>query len=142
MTDVPSLVDHLFRRSAARMTATLARVLGADHLDLAEDVVQEALATALAQWPYNGVPDNPEAWLYRVARNRAIDVIRKHAREISEAFAAREVGVATAALSGRTYSDDLQMMLMCCDERLPAETRLALTLKIVCGFGVDEIARA
>ena len=77
MIDVPSLVDHLFRRSVGRMTATLARILGADHLDLAEDVVQEALATALAQWPYGGVPDDPEAWLYRVARNRAIDVLRR-----------------------------------------------------------------
>jgi len=140
MTDVPSIVDHLFRRSAGRMTATLARVLGADHLDLAEDVVQEALAAALAQWPYNGVPENPEGWLYRVARNRAIDVIRKKTHEISEAFAAREE--ATPRFAHELEDDDLQMMLMCCDERLAAETRLALTLKIVCGFGVDEIARA
>ena len=140
MTDVPSIVDHLFRRSAGRMTATLARVLGADHLDLAEDVVQEALAAALTQWPYNGVPDNPEGWLYRVARNRAIDVIRKKTREISDAFAAREE--ATPRFAHELEDDDLQMMLMCCDGRLAPETRLALTLKIVCGFGVDEIARA
>jgi RNA polymerase sigma-70 factor (ECF subfamily) len=140
MNDVPSIVDHLFRRSAGRMTATLARILGADHLDLAEDVVQEALATALMQWPYNGVPENPEGWLYRVARNRAIDVIRKKTREISEAFAAREEAIPRFA--HELEDDDLQMMLMCCDGRLAAETRLALTLKIVCGFGVDEIARA
>jgi RNA polymerase sigma-70 factor (ECF subfamily) len=146
MTDVPSLVDHLFRRSAGRMTATLARVLGADHLDLAEDVVQEALATALAQWPYGGVPDDPEAWLFRVARNRAIDVLRRDTkfrekeRAVVDAFNARSE--TTAKFSHELEDDDLQMMLMCCDGRLAAETRLALTLKIVCGFGVDEIARA
>ena len=146
MIDVPSLVDHLFRRSAGRMTATLARILGADHLDLAEDVVQEALATALAQWPYAGVPDDPEAWLYRVARNRAIDVLRRDTnfrdkeRAIVAAFSARDES--HARFSHELRDDDLQMMLMCCDARLPAETRLALTLKCVCGFGVDEIARA
>jgi RNA polymerase sigma-70 factor (ECF subfamily) len=137
MSDVPALVDHLFRRSAGRMTATLTRVLGANHLDLAEDVVQEALATALAQWPYSGVPENPDAWLFRVARNRAIDRLRRDAnfrdkeRDIVEAFQPRE-----------DRDDDLQMMLMCCDSRFPPATRLALTLKCVSGFGVNEIARA
>lgn len=140
MTDVPSLVDGLFRRSAAKMTATLARVLGAHRLDLAEDVVQEALMTALAQWPYGGVPENPEGWLFRVARNRAIDVLRKHARAIDEAFAVREENLPRFA--HELGDDDLRMMLMCCDERLAPETRLALTLKIACGFSVDEIARA
>ena len=146
MSDVPALVDHLFRRNAARITATLTRVLGADRLDLAEDVVQEAMATALAQWPFGGVPDDPAAWLFRVARNRAIDRLRRDTnfrdkeRAIVDAFSAR---VETAGrFSHELEDDDLQMMLMCCDPQLPPESRLALTLKCACGFGVDEIARA
>lgn len=140
MNDVPALVDHVFRRSAARITAILARILGADHLDLAEDVVQEALASALAQWPYNGIPDDPEAWLFRVAKNRAIDSVRRHARDIAVEFSTVEEN--GARFSHELQDDDLRMMLMCCDARLPRETRLALTLKICCGFSVEEIARA
>jgi RNA polymerase sigma-70 factor (ECF subfamily) len=78
--------------------------------------------------------------LFRVARNRAIDVLRKHARAIDEAFAVREE--ALPRFAHELEDDDLRMMLMCCDERLAPEARLALTLKIVCGFSVDEIARA
>ncbi|HEX3583399.1 MAG TPA: sigma-70 family RNA polymerase sigma factor [Thermoanaerobaculia bacterium] len=145
-SDVPALVDHLFRRNAARITATLARVLGADRLDLAEDVVQEAMAKALAQWPFGGIPDDPAAWLFRVARNQAIDRLRRETnfrdkeRAIVDAFSAREE--TSARFSHELEDDDLQMMLMCCDPQLPPETRLALTLKIVCGCSVDEIARA
>ena len=94
--DVPALVDHLFRRNAARITATLTRVLGADRLDLAEDVVQEAMAKALAQWPFGGIPNDPAAWLFSMARNQAIDRLRRDTnfrtkeRAIVDAFSARE----------------------------------------------------
>ncbi|HEY2322346.1 MAG TPA: sigma-70 family RNA polymerase sigma factor [Thermoanaerobaculia bacterium] len=144
--DVPALVDHLFRRNAARITATLTRVLGADRLDLAEDVVQEAMAKALAQWPFGGIPNDPAAWLFRVARNQAIDRLRRDTnfrtkeREIVEAFSEREE--TGGRFSHELEDDDLQMMLMCCDPQLPPESRLALTLKCVCAFGVEEIARA
>ena len=70
------LVDHLFRNRAGQMVAYLTRVLGAEHLDIAEEAVQEALLKALQTWPYNGVPDNPAGWLFRVARNAALDVLR------------------------------------------------------------------
>ena len=146
MTEVPEIVDHLFRRSAGRITATLTRVLGADHLDLAEDVVQEAMATALGQWPYSGVPENPAAWLYRVAQNRALDRLRRDAnfrdkeRDVVDAFRTRVEH--RGRFAHELEDDDLRMMLMCCDPRIPAETRLALTLKCVSAFGVDEIARA
>jgi RNA polymerase sigma-70 factor (ECF subfamily) len=142
VTDVPLLVDHLFRRSAGQMVATLARIFGVQHLDLAEEVVQEALLSALAQWPYAGIPDHPAAWLFQVARNKALDRLRRDARfrdkepEVVEAFARRTAGGALFE------DDDLQMMLLACDERIAPEARLALTLKTVCGFSVAEIARA
>ncbi|HEU0077805.1 MAG TPA: sigma factor, partial [Longimicrobiaceae bacterium] len=70
-TRVHGLVDHLFRREAGRMVSTLCRVFGPHNLELAEDVVQEALLRALREWPFRRVPDDPRAWLGRVARNRA-----------------------------------------------------------------------
>src|SRR5262245_30207252 len=76
---VETLVGHLFRQSAAQMVALLTRALGADRLDLAEEVVQDALVRALETWPYRGVPDNPRGWLFQVARNRALDLLRRDA---------------------------------------------------------------
>src|SRR5215210_2106014 len=93
---VSGLVDHLFRHQAGQMIATLVRVFGPRHIDLAEEVVQEALLKALQLWPYRGIPDNPSAWLIQVAKNRALDLLRREASlqekadEIVRAFAAQE----------------------------------------------------
>jgi len=76
--DVTRAVDHLFRREAGRLVAILARRLGAAHLHLAEDVVQDALLRAMQVWPFTGVPENPSAWLLQTARNRAFDSLRRH----------------------------------------------------------------
>ena len=74
------LVENLFRREAGRLVARLARRLGGEHLELAEDAVQEALTRALAVWPFKGVPDRPAAWIWRVAHNAAIDRLRLDSR--------------------------------------------------------------
>src|SRR5215831_9220979 len=74
---VPELVDHLFRHTAGQMVSTLTRIFGPENLQLAEDVVQEALLEALQYWPYHGVPRNPGAWLVQVAKNRALNVLRR-----------------------------------------------------------------
>src|SRR4051812_15899247 len=73
---VESMVDHLFRQRAGQMVAWLTRLLGPEHLELAEEVVQDALLKALQLWPHSGIPDNPGGWLFQVARNRALDVLR------------------------------------------------------------------
>src|SRR5271155_1804039 len=75
--EVVQVVEHLFRHEAGKMVATLTRIFGIEHLTLAEDVVQEALARALQTWPYYGVPKNPSAWIMQVARNLALDVVRR-----------------------------------------------------------------
>src|SRR5206468_13042361 len=75
--DAGLLVEHLFRQQAGRMVARLTRLLGPSHVGLAEDTVQEAMIRALGTWPYQGVPDNPAGWLYRVAHNIAIDAVRR-----------------------------------------------------------------
>lgn len=132
--------------------ASLTRAIGARHLSLAEEAVQDALLRALQQWPYRGLPDDPAAWLHRVARNRAVDRLR-HERIVdaraAAILAAAEPAVAVATPTARLPSeprpiedDQLGMMFMTCHPVLPAEARVALTLKVVGGFSVGEIARA
>ena len=134
------MVEHLFRRQSGRMVATLTRILGTRNLDLAEDVVQEALLKALQVWRFRGIPANPTAWLIETAKNRALDWLRR---------SGKWEGAAPENLAGwgtETMTDggdeELTMMFLCCDPALPQESRVALTLKSVCGFSTSEIARA
>lgn len=148
---IDSLLEHLFRRQSAQIVAALTRVLGARHLSLAEEAVQDALLTALQQWPYRGIPDKPAAWLFRVARNRTLDRLR-HERIVDDRAAAMaEAGDVAlidppqTVLAGEVpplADDELGMMFMTCHPSLSRESRMALTLKIVGGFSVNEIARA
>src|SRR5258706_6966863 len=87
--DLHHLIDRLSRRETAQLVAGLTRIFGHDHMSLAEDAVKEALIAALNTWPYRGVPDSPKAWLWRSARNRALDHLRRNA-----VFAALEPKVA------------------------------------------------
>lgn len=145
---VETLVEHLFRREAGRMVAVLTRVFGSGELDLAEEVVQDALMAALKRWPFAGVPDNPVAWLYTVARNSALDRLRR--RQSWRAVSHEATVIAEAHLQqlpevrfrGEIDDDQLRLIFVCCHPALKDEDRVALTLKTVCGFGVGEIARA
>ena len=139
-----SLVDHLFRHHSAKIVATLTRVFGSRHLDLAEDVVQDALLKALQQWPFKGVPENPAAWLTLVARNRALDLLRHDATLASKAQELELAlpRLASPASSSDEMDDQLALILMCCHPALPLEYQIALTLKTACGFSTTEIARA
>jgi RNA polymerase sigma-70 factor (ECF subfamily) len=150
--DVTTLLDHLFRRQAAQMVATLTRVIGARNLTIAEEAVQDALVTALQQWPFRGVPDNTAAWLFRVARNRALDrlrherIISDKAPAVTDAYRTRGHEPSVEAQLSRELpsleDDQLTMMFLTCHPVVPPEARVALTLKIVGGFSVHEIARA
>src|SRR5919109_1461104 len=77
-TQVHQVVGHLFRHEAGRMASVLTRFLGADHFDEAQDIVQDALMKAMEVWPFHGIPQNPSAWLYKVAKNKTIDYIRSN----------------------------------------------------------------
>jgi RNA polymerase sigma factor (sigma-70 family) len=147
--EVSQLVEHLFRHEAGKMVATLTRIFGIEHLNLAEDVVQEALSRALQTWPYRGVPENPSAWIMRASRNLALDVIRREKIfRTKEAEIARliERGGATdeaARFSEHEIADDrLRMMFVCCHPVIPPEAQVALALKTLCGFSVTEISHA
>ena len=145
---ISELVDHLFRHQAGRLTSALTRVFGANNLDLAEDVTQEALIKALRNWSIRGVPDDPAAWLFRVARNAALDTlrhrttVRTHEPEIINLWEARLDDTREHHFAGEIADDQLRMMFTCCHQSIPADARVALTLKTVGGFSVEEISRA
>ena len=147
---ISQLVEHLFRHESAKMVATLTRIFGIEHWNLAEDVVQEALGRALQTWPYRGVPENPSAWIMRASRNLALDVIRREkVFRGKEAEVARLIEAAGSSASGvvifsenEIADDRLRMMFVCCHPVIPPEAQVALALKTLCGFSVTEISRA
>ena len=145
------LSEHLFRHESGRLVAALTRIFGVHNLALAEDVVQDAFCRALEVWKVRGVPENPSAWLMTVAKNRALDIIRK--KHTALAFAPELARVlesewtlaptVDAAFTTSTIRDEqLRMMFSCCDPRLPDDTQVALVLNVLCGFGAGEIASA
>jgi RNA polymerase sigma-70 factor, ECF subfamily len=147
--DTGHLIEHLFRQQAGRMVAHLTRLLGPAHLDLAEETVQEAMLRALQTWPYQGVPENAAAWLFRVAHNIAIDAIRRNQvlGDKTDAIVAELTRSATAQPSDpdieeQLRDDELRMIFMCCHPEISRDASVALSLKTVGGFSVREIARA
>jgi RNA polymerase sigma-70 factor (ECF subfamily) len=147
--EVSHVVEHLFRHEGAKMVATLTGIFGVEHLNLAEDVVQEALARALQTWPFYGVPENPAAWIMRASRNLALDVVRRQ-----KVFRDKEAEIVrrmdrpeappdeTVFLDQEIADDRLRMMFVCCHPVVPAEAQVALALNTLCGFSVTEISRA
>lgn len=145
MSERPAELAAVYRAEFGRALATVARLVG--DIGLAEDAVQEAFADALRSWPEHGVPRNPGAWITTVARNRALDRMRREsARQVKESDAAVLVAPpedGTEELTVTPVADDqLRMIFTCCHPALSPESRVALTLRLVCGLRTAEIARA
>jgi RNA polymerase sigma-70 factor, ECF subfamily len=144
--DPAAVVDRLFRLESGRAVATLIRVLG--DFDLAEEAVQEAFVVALERWPRDGVPDNPGAWITRVARNRAIDRLRRQRvgeqkLELLARLEALEPPTGFEQPHESPVEDDrLRLIFTCCHPSLAPEARVALTLRTLGGLTTAEIARA
>lgn len=143
------LVDHLFRHEAGKMIAVLTRIFGIHNLQLVEDTVQETFLRALRTWTYRQIPENPSAWLMQVARNHAIDLIRRKQKlaDISEELVIRlksdtDDAIGEFFLDTEIADSQLRMIFACCHPALDAEDQIALTLKTVSGFGISEIAKA
>ena len=138
-------VDAVYRSDSRRVLATLIRLLG--DFDLAEDALQDAFAAAVEQWPRDGVPANPRAWLVSAGRFKAIDALRRRARfnavlpELAERL---DAGTEEAALwEGEGVEDNrLRLIFTCCHPALSADAQIALTLRTVCGLTTEEIAHA
>ena len=143
------VVEHLFRHESGRMIAVLTRVFGTHNLSMVEDVVQDAFLKAAQSWPYNEMPDNPAAWLMRVAKNKAIDIIRRkqhfefYSQELTHQLQAEaEQAVEYFFLDAEIADSQLRMIFACCHPSLKEEDQIALTLKTISGFNIAEIARA
>jgi len=149
LEEVPRVVEHLFRHESGKLVSRLTNIFGFDHLNLAEDLVQEALVRALQTWPYYGVPKNPAAWITQVSKNLAIDFVRRE-----KVFRDKEIEIIGLleqhnVISNRPPSfaeeiqdDSLRMMFVCCHPIIPREAQVALALKILCGFSPAEIGKA
>jgi RNA polymerase sigma-70 factor (ECF subfamily) len=138
-------IEKIFREQAGRVLATLIRLVG--DFDLAEDALQDAIAVALERWPTSDPPSNPRAWLVNVARNKAVDRIRRQIAfrgkqdELEHALlnnAATSCGIAEPALD----DDMLRLIFTCCHPAFAPQVQVALTLRTVCGLSITEVARA
>ena len=138
-------VEQVFRQERRRILATLIRILG--DIDLGEEALAAALEAALAQWPDEGTPVNPRAWLIRTARNKAVDQMRrralldeKRAEMETDAELNRDVSEIDDEVAVR--DDQLRLIFTCCHPALAVEAQVALTLRTLCGLETEEIARA
>jgi RNA polymerase sigma factor (sigma-70 family) len=140
------MVEHYFRHEYGRLVAILVRRVGVHHLEAVEDAVQGALMAALTAWVAHGIPDNSGAWLYRVAYNHLLGVLRKNQGHQDILGGAGDQGAdngeepVSPAFAGEVRDELLRMLFVCCDERIPQESRLVLALKTLCGFSTGEIA--
>jgi len=149
MSDDPSkqvreIVDGIYRTESRRVFATLIRLLG--DLDTAEEALHEAFRAALEQWPRDGLPDNPRAWLVSAGRFRAIDGIRRRARFDpldDHAEQVESIADESVALDAENIEDDrLRLIFTCCHPALTSDAQVALTLREVCGLTTEQIAAA
>ena len=149
--NIRQAIDHLFRHESGKMVSVLSKLFGFKNLDAAQDIVQDTLLQAMKTWSYSGVPGNPSAWLYRVAKNKAIDILRreKSFRELSPQYAyllqseySLSPTVNNLFLENEIQDSQLRMMFACCHPLVPQESQIALTLKTLCGLSVSEIAVA
>src|SRR5215510_816351 len=137
-------LEGVYRAERTRALATLIRILR--DFDLAEEMLQEAFAAALQQWPSAGVPGNPRAWLISTARHKAIDRLRREkwlaARQAEIAHHGRAMAAPPDGDDEFLPDDLLRLIFTCCHPALAVEAQVALTLKTICGLSVEEIARA
>lgn len=145
--EVSRLAEHLFRHEAGKLVSVLTSIFGIERLQLAEDVVQEALLRALQTWPFYGIPKNPAAWITQTAKNMALDVLRRE-----KTFRGKEAAIIATmerepagdgvAFDQEISDERLRMMFVCCHPLVPQEAQVALALKTLCGFGSSEISKA
>ncbi|HRB72025.1 MAG: sigma-70 family RNA polymerase sigma factor [Flavobacterium sp.] len=138
------LTAHLFRENAGKMTAVLVRLYGIDNLDTITDAIQDTFESALLKWRYSGVPENPSAWLIKVARNKTINVLKRNARSVTVLPSDRTNNTEPEVVFSENEITDsqLRLLLACCRLDLTSQKKMMLTLNVLCGFGVREIANA
>ena len=146
--DHKELIPHLFRTEFSKISAVLVKRFGIEHIEVAEDIASETFLLALETWSYKGIPENPVAWLYTVAKNKTRNYIHRHGifqEKILKSTRASEVEEMEddIDLSDKNITDSqLQMLFALCHPIISTESQISLSLRILCGFGVEEIANA
>jgi RNA polymerase sigma-70 factor (ECF subfamily) len=144
-TDIREVVDGVYRTDSRRVLATLIRLLG--DFDIAEEALHDAFIAAVEQWPREGVPQNPRAWLVSTGRFKAIDRIRRRSKfDVSLEEVAEQIeAIPAPEIAGEhphVEDDRLRLIFTCCHPALAPDAQVALTLREVCGLTTEEIARA
>src|SRR5450631_2067959 len=133
--NISALVDKFFRHESGKIVSVLTKIFGSQNLDLAEDVVQDSLIEAMEQWQYNGPPDNPSAWLFRVAKNKALNIInrekykRQYSREASHFLQSQwtaEPALEHLFSEQQIQDDQLRMIFTCCHSSIKPDSQIAL----------------
>lgn len=141
-TQVKKQVDHLFRHEYGKITAVLTASFGTQYLEAVEDAVQEALLKAMTAWAFKDIPNDPSAWIYRVARNKLVDELRKQQKLNFEGFTESSEKAFTTLTAGELEDEQIKMIFACCNPKLLERDRLLLSLKLIGGFSISEIGRA
>src|SRR5690242_3463661 len=142
------LIPHLFRTEFSKITSVLCKLFGIEHIEIAEDIAGVTFLSAVETWSYKGLPPNPTAWLYTVAKNKAKNQLHHNAiftQKIAPEIKKTSAGMQEDEidLSEKNITDSqLQMLFALCHPSIPAEAQIGLSLRILCGFGIDEIANA
>jgi len=142
------LIPHLFRTEFSKIIAVLCNRFGILHIETAEDIASETFLLALETWSFKGIPANHTAWLYTVAKNKAINHLKRN--QLFSAKIATELKYSVTVkteieidLSEKNIKDSqLQMLFAICHPSISTEAQIGLALRILCGFGIDEIATA
>jgi RNA polymerase sigma-70 factor (ECF subfamily) len=142
------IIPHLFRTEYRKITSVLCKLFGIEHIEIAEDIASETFLSAMETWAYKGLPQNPVAWLYFTAKNKAknyfnrnqlfTDKIVSQIKHSSSSHEELEVDLSEQNI----LDSQLQMMFAICHPSISAEAQIGLSLRILCGFGIDEIANA
>ena len=144
-TNIDKKLDHLFRNEYAKIIAILTKRYGVSHIEDIEDVVQETFVKAMKVWGYKAVPDNPTAWLLKVAGNGMIDLLRRQrkiSKDVEVAEESNSEKEAETMLKNEISDSQLKMIFACCDPKLSEEYQLILSLKLIGGFSNKELSEA
>ncbi|XZF12404.1 RNA polymerase sigma factor [Chitinophagaceae bacterium MMS25-I14] len=148
MEQQQELIPHLFRTEFSKITAVLSKFFGLEHIETAEDIAAEIFLQAVETWPYKGIPANPAAWLYTVAKNKARnylehnDVFHRKVAQYIKSISPEAEEPDIDLSEGNITDSQLRMLFAICHPAIPAEAQIGLALRILCGFGINEIADA
>jgi RNA polymerase sigma-70 factor (ECF subfamily) len=142
------LIPHLFRTEFSKISSVLSKYFGIGHIEIAEDTTSETFLAALETWSYKGIPENPVAWLYAVAKNKAVNQLNRQRTYAQNVLPGVKNELATYAVAEidlsekNIFDSQLQMLFAICHPGIPVEAQIGLALRILCGFGIEEIADA